>query len=448
MSDTDIAVAIVDTMRQPVLVLEKDLRVAYANGAFLQSFRVEAPETLGQYLYDLGNGQWSIPGLRDLLYRVLLEGGPVRDYRVEHAFETIGWRSMVLNARALDQLGYDRILLAIDDVTDAERIARKLGAQKEVADTLIDSVREGLVVLSSDLRVDRVNASFCEMFNMTPKQTVGRLIYEVGNGQWDIPALRLALEDILPQRSSFNDFEVEHAFPEIGQKCMVLNGRQLNPMPLILLAIRDVTDSRKARLTEELLVGELQHRVKNVLANVQALASATLRRSHDLAEFRQTFLHRLQSLGRTQDLLLKGAEGKAGLHDIIAFEMAAHGREEDGRLSIAGPAVTLNRGQAQAFGMIVHELATNALKHGALSGVKGNLAISWCIDDGEEGELHLQWKESGVSMSKATGREGFGTGMIRDGVSYSLGGRSTMNFEEDGMVCQMVWPLHSARPVH
>src|SRR4029077_16685774 len=111
------------------------------------------------------------------------------------------------------------------------------------ADSIVDTVREPLLVLTADLRVRKANPSFYRTFKVTPEETVGQLIYDLGNQQWDIPWLRKLLEEVLPKDSAFDDFEVEHVFPTIGRKYMLLNARRIcrqdNQTEFILLAIED-----------------------------------------------------------------------------------------------------------------------------------------------------------------------------------------------------------------
>jgi hypothetical protein len=116
--------------------------------------------------------------------------------------------------------------------------------------TVVDTVREPFLVLDKDLRVMVANESFYRTFQVDPKETESKLVYNLGNGQWDIPALRKLLEDILPQNTFFKGFEVTHEFPHIGRKIMILNARRINRdnatsslfPPIILLAMEDVTE--------------------------------------------------------------------------------------------------------------------------------------------------------------------------------------------------------------
>jgi signal transduction histidine kinase len=129
-----------------------------------------------------------------------------------------------------------------------------------LAQDIVDTVREPLLILDTALRVRSANRAFYRTFRVCREQTENRLVYQLGNGQWDTPALRALLEEVIPQRSVFNDFELEHTFPAIGRRVMLLNARKLragNHPELIVLALEDVTERRRAhdqeiRFTEQL----------------------------------------------------------------------------------------------------------------------------------------------------------------------------------------------------
>lgn len=111
--------------------------------------------------------------------------------------------------------------------------------------TVVDTIREPFLILDKDLRVLSANRTFYVVFQATDKETEGKLVYELGNGQWNIPKLKILLEDILPKNTFFEDFKVEHDFPKIGHKIMILNARQIHTegdaRPIILLAMEDIT---------------------------------------------------------------------------------------------------------------------------------------------------------------------------------------------------------------
>src|SRR5436190_3040949 len=120
---------------------------------------------------------------------------------------------------------------------------------QDYALNIVDTVREPLLILDSTLRVRSANRAFYQTFHVSAEETENRLIYELGNGQWDIPDLRTLLEDVVPKSSVFNDFELVHTFPVIGRRVMLLNARKLkagNHGELLLLAMEDVTERRRA----------------------------------------------------------------------------------------------------------------------------------------------------------------------------------------------------------
>src|SRR5438270_8986120 len=136
---------------------------------------------------------------------------------------------------------------------------------QDYALNIVDTVREPLLILDTTLRVQSANRAFYQTFHVSREETVNQLIYELGNGQWDIPALRTLLEDIVPKSSVFNDFELEHKFPVIGRRVMLLNARKLQAGhhgELLVLAMEDVTPRKRA---EEALLkaGALQSAIFN-----------------------------------------------------------------------------------------------------------------------------------------------------------------------------------------
>jgi len=243
------AESIINTVRDPLIALDQDLRVVTASRAFYDVFKVNPQETIGQFIYDLGNKQWDIPKLRDLLENILPQKTTFDNYELEHVFSTIGKRTMLLNARQIDEvLGKKRIiLLAIEDITERKEAEALKEQALAYAESIINTVRDPLIALDQDLRVVTASRAFYDVFKVNPQETIGQFIYDLGNKQWDIPKLRDLLEHILPQKTVFDNYELEHVFSTIGKRTMLLNARQIDEVlgkkRIILLSIEDITES-------------------------------------------------------------------------------------------------------------------------------------------------------------------------------------------------------------
>jgi two-component system CheB/CheR fusion protein len=287
-----------------LIVLDQDLRVVTASRSFYGVFKVKPEETVGQLIYDLGNKQWDIPKLRELLETILPQKTTFDNYVVEHDFTTIGRRIMMLNARQIQRMsGKERIiLLAIEDITERreiedglEKTRKELAATKlaedearDYSESIINTVREPLIALDQDLRVVTASRSFYGVFKAKPEETVGQLIYDLGNKQWDIPKLRDLLETILPQQTSFDNYEVEHDFATIGRRIMLLNARQIQRMSgkerIILLAIEDITERR-----------EIENGLEKAHEELKLLATELERTARAKSEFLANMSHELRT---------------------------------------------------------------------------------------------------------------------------------------------------------
>ncbi|MCK9603993.1 MAG: PAS domain-containing sensor histidine kinase [Candidatus Omnitrophica bacterium] len=293
---------IVDTVREPLLILDADLKVVSANRSFYRVFKVKPEDTYKQHIYNLGNRQWDIPKLRELLEEILPKTTSFDNFEVEHDFPDVGKRIMLLNARKIyRKLNHTKlILLAIEDITEHRRIEDSLEKTvkeleiikkstdevSELAESIINTVREPLISLDQDLRVVSVSRSFYEFFKVKPEETVGQLIYDLGNKQWDIPKLRELLETILPQKATFDNYEVEHDFTTIGRRIMLLNARQIErgmgKERIILLAIEDITQRREIEKGLEKAHKELQDLAVELKRATRAKSEFLANMSHEL----------------------------------------------------------------------------------------------------------------------------------------------------------------------
>jgi two-component sensor histidine kinase len=432
--------AMLDTVQLPLLVLNGGLRLIRANAAFFSHFKVSTDESIGRRLPELGNGQWNIPDLLHLLENVRSRGEAVEGHRVEHDFPTLGPRIMHLNARRIIAEGPrpGLILLAISDVTELEKVLFELEGQREYLDKLVDSLRECLIVLGWDLRVKHANGPFYSTFKVKPAETEGRLIYELGNGQWNIPELRKLLEEILPKEENFDDFEVMHEFETIGYRHMLLNARRLDHLNLIVLAIEDVTERDASYRRQRMLASEMSHRVKNILALVDSIAAQTARKSRSLDDFQKAFHGRLAALARSHGQWLADELQVADLRGLLE-DVAENAGVDRQRLNLIGSSVVVKPAQTMALNLTFHELCTNATKYGTLATEKGRVAVTWAVEDGNQ--VRLLWKESGGPAAGPPDQKGFGLQLIETLCPFELHGTAEVRFLPDGLECELTFPI-------
>ncbi len=196
---------------------------------------------------------------------------------------------------------------------------------------------------------------------------------------------------------------------------------------------RKRTDDR-----QELLVQELRHRVKNILAVVQAVAHQTFSRSGDIGQAQAAFMKRLAALASAQDLIASDNWRGTTLREIVAAALAGCGAAAE-RVSITGPDVPIPAATAVSVALAVHELCTNAFKYGSLSLDSGRVRISWGRE--ADGRHVFEWRELGGPPVQAPTRRGFGTGLIERGLERQLGGKVELDFAPDGLVCRFTADL-------
>lgn len=193
---------------------------------------------------------------------------------------------------------------------------------------------------------------------------------------------------------------------------------------------------------QRILNRELSHRLKNTLAMVQAIASQTLRNVTDIEVAKEALAARLIALGKAHDILLTGARESAGMEAVLASALSLHDDQQPGRFRLAGPAITIGSKAALSLALMMHELATNAAKYGALSVPDGRVAIDWNIDHtADEPLVRMCWSERGGPPVEPPARKGFGSRLIERGLAGAVGGEVILAYEPDGVICRVTAPL-------
>jgi len=335
------------------------------------------------------------------------------------------------------------VVIAFVDITEQKHAQDAIKEALSYAEAIITTVRHPVMVLDGDLRVQSINPAFCDAFNCAADVSKGSLLNELDHGAWDIPELRRLLREVLSEARSFDGFKIEHVFPQRGRRHMLLNARKLanrgDRTELILLAIEDVTERHDADAIRQTLIGELSHRVKNMLAMVQSIGSQTFRQSRSLEEFKLAFDGRLTSLARVHDLLVIENWSGADLNQLVRRTMAPYGRED--RIKAEGPSLSMAPEAGVAMAMVLNELATNALKYGALSNESGRLEVIWKLENRPDGPwVHLLWNEAGGPPTTPPARRGFGSTLIERSIIHQLGGTAELSFKAEGLRCDIAFP--------
>ncbi|MBU1325628.1 MAG: PAS domain-containing protein [Alphaproteobacteria bacterium] len=240
-------------------------------------------------------------------------------------------------------------------------------------------------------------------------------------------------------------YDVEYFFPASGRWVQAYGSlvRTRSGRPFKLAGVvRDVTDRRRAfdeletsERRQKLLINELNHRVKNTLATVQSIAALTARRATSVEEFGAQFQARLMALSETHNLLTAQGWEQATLRDLIAKEMRPYSPDQ---FRLQGPDVMMAAPQALAMGMIIHELATNAAKHGALSVDGGSVVVAWS-EPGADGRHSLDWIERDGPAVSAPTRNGFGSRLIATSVKGDLDGEAEMDWLKTGLHARLTF---------
>jgi PAS domain S-box-containing protein len=307
-----------------------------------------------------------------------------------------------------------------------------------LAEAIVDTVREPLIVLDRDLRVIAASRSFYRTFGEDPGTTEGRMLFELGDGQWDIPALRSVLEDIIPRHRTLEAFEVEHEFPNIGRRVMLLNAREVfdeeGSLSSLLLAIEDVTQRRDMEREKdellrqkEVLLQEMQHRVANslqIIASILLLKARTVQ-SEEIRLHLQDAHQRVMSVATVQQQLQASGLNESidvgpyltKLCDSLAKSMVG---ERPLSIKVQAASGRVVSSEAVSLGLIVTELVINALKHAFPSGEEGEILVSY---EARASDWRLSVSDNG-SGSKEESDEpphiGLGTSIV-EALAHQLG---------------------------
>lgn len=372
-------------------------------------------------------------GLYDAEYRVVpLDGGPTQWVHATGTVTFAQGRAVMLEGTV--QVLHSRGQLDAQ-LRDSE--LRALESTHEAA-AVYEAAPLGIVLFDTDFRFKRINTRLATINGLSPEAHYGRAIEEILPLE-TCEALRaiqprlLAGEEVRGiEITGWDAVSAEERTWLVAYRPLLQTGRHVTGF---LGTIIDISERKRAEARERLLAREVDHRAKNLLSVVQSLA--TLTRAPTIEAYREALGSRLQALARAHSLLASAGWTQVELAAIVERELAPYAGGGASRCQAGGPSVLLAPEAAQALALVLHELATNAAKYGALSVAAGRIDIVWTID---ESALTLRWRESGGPPVKAPGGKGFGSRLIEQSITRTLRGTVRKDWAPTGLIATLNVP--------
>jgi PAS domain S-box-containing protein len=340
------------------------------------------------------------------------------------------------------------ILVRLTDLS-IHRRAEQLAAAERFARSVLEQATEAIVVLSPGGHITHASWRAEQLAERPPVGCTFSAAFplEAQNAEGSATLARFStgsIDTILATRP-FHGVEVK-----LRGECNAQSTYLLSAGPLVddnrvsvgsIVTLTDMTERKRAEEQQTMMVAELNHRVKNILAIVQSVASQTMRSSGSLENFADAFSGRLKALATAHDILTETRWIGVGLSELVAAVLAPYRSPDDSRVSILGPAILLPTRAVVPLSMVLHEMTTNAAKYGALSTRRGNIEISWQVSGGSDKSVELVWQERGGPKLEAGASAGFGTKLIDRVISYDLDGKTRVDFDSAGVRWTISFPV-------
>jgi PAS domain S-box-containing protein len=404
----------------------------------------------------LGDGMGGLTGPRDeFLRRVhpddragltsqirqLSPGEP--SYVLNFRFRCRGGREVWLEETARGEFDGTGRLLRIKgltrDITERKKAELALGERTLQLALAGKAALAGSYAYDTDTEIMQISAGYAAIHGLPEDTTeIARSRCLAGVHPDDIGWVRQARSEAFSDRR--REYSVEYRFDRDGElrwvesRCFITYDGEGRPRRVVGVSI-DITERKRVEEQQRILVSELDHRVKNVLATVSAIVTQTQDPGSSLGDFVTALDSRIRSLARTHELLSQGRWSGVSLAEIARRELAPYAADN---VEINGPSVTLKAEAAQAMAMVLHELTTNAAKYGAFSGRNGRVLLCWrWLRNGSSGRLAIEWQEIGGPQVRPPSQRGYGTGVIGELIPFELGGAVALTFPGDGVRCRI-----------
>ncbi len=333
------------------------------------------------------------------------------------------------------------------------RRAEQIAAAERFARSVLEQSTEAMIVLAPDGRITHASWRAEQLAEQPP---VGRrfseaFLLEAENtdqaGTLALARFSADSLDTMLATKPFHGVEVKLRGERHSKSTFLLSAG-----PLIgdnrenvgsIVTLTDITERKRAEEQQTIMVAELNHRVKNILAIVQSVASQTMRSSGTLENFADAFGGRIKALATAHDILTQTRWTGIGLNELLVGMLAPHRTPEDPRISITGPAILLPAHAVVPLSMVLNEMTTNAAKYGALSTRRGHIGVSWQVSGAVEKAVELVWQEQGGPAVKRDASDGFGTKLIDLVIRHDLDGSTQIDFAPAGVRWTIAFPVRT-----
>ncbi|MFD4838048.1 CheR family methyltransferase [Achromobacter sp. NPDC058515] len=420
---------LIDSTSIATLFLDSDLRIRRFTPAVLSIFRVREGDQ-GRPINDIVS-RLAEDGLHSDAAQVLRTLLPVQR---EVGLAT-GDRSFQMDIRPYRGVNkvISGVVITFVDITDRERAER---ARASLA-AIIDSSDDAIIGHDLDGVITSWNIAAEKMFGYSEHEALNRNITFLappGEREHEHELLervrrgaRVEHYETMRLRKDLRPVEVSQSLSPVRNSMGTIMGAAR--------IVRELTKSRQADREKSLLLRELDHRVKNILATVSSIVNQTLKTAATPEDFAASLEGRIMALARAHNLLTQDGSGAGGLETIVQTELAPY-HDDAGRVTLAGPPVILTPKAGLALAMAIHELATNAAKYGALSTSDGRLTVCWQVVTCAEGpSLRIDWREEGGPAIKSPPKPGFGTTLIERVLAFEFDAKVERSFAHEGLTC-------------
>jgi PAS domain S-box-containing protein len=340
------------------------------------------------------------------------------------------------------------MLVRLTDLS-MHRRAEQLAAAERFARSVLEQATEAIVVLSPDGHITHASGRAEQLAERPPVgcrfSAAFPLEAQNAEGSGTLARFSAGSIDTMLATKPFHGVEVKLRGERNAQSTYLLSAGPLVDDNRVsvgsIVTLTDMTERKRAEEQQTMMVAELNHRVKNILAIVQSVASQTMRSSGTLENFADAFTGRLKALATAHDILTQTRWIGVGLSELVVAVLAPYRSPDDSRVSIFGPPILLPTGAVVPLSMALHEMTTNAAKYGALSARRGSIEITWQVSGGIDKTVELVWQERGGPKLKARASAGFGTRLIDRVVSYDLDGKTGVDFDSAGVRWTIAFPV-------